>query len=145
MHEIDILLVEDNPDHAELALRALAFNGLNERTLWVKDGVEAVEFLFGRGEYADRRYSKPKVILLDLKLPRMDGLDVLRQIRSRVTTKSIPVVVLTSSEEDRDIIESYWLGANSYIVKPVSFDNFSEAIKKVGLYWLALNRPPTES
>lgn len=141
--EVEILLVEDNPRDAELALRALRQRNLANHVVWVKDGAEALEFLFGTGAYAGQTLAAPpRVILLDLKLPKVDGLEVLRQIKSDERTRLIPVVVLTSSREERDIVRSYDLGVNSYIVKPVEFDNFAEAVAHLGLYWLLLNQPP---
>ncbi|MEE9166981.1 MAG: response regulator [Candidatus Neomarinimicrobiota bacterium] len=140
--DIQILMVEDNPADAELALRALKKHNLANNVYWVKDGAEALDFVFARGEYSDRTQNhRPKLILLDLKLPKVDGLEVLRQVKSNEETKVIPVVVLTSSKEEQDMIESYELGVNSYIVKPVGFDNFVEAVAELGLYWLLLNQP----
>ena len=141
--EVEILLVEDNPNDAELALRALKKNKLANNILVVTDGEEALDFVFARGAFSDRKVENgPKVILLDLKLPKVDGLEVLRAIKSDPRTKVIPVVVLTSSKEESDVVESYKLGANSYIVKPVEFDKFVAAVKDLGLYWLLLNQPP---
>jgi CheY-like chemotaxis protein len=140
---VEILLVEDNDTDAELTLRALKKNNLANNLVRVKDGVEALDFIFGREKYADRAgASGPKVVLLDLKLPRMDGIEVLRAIRADGRTATLPVVVLTSSREERDIIETYRLGVNSYIVKPVDFGKFTEAVSALGLYWLLLNQPP---
>jgi two-component system response regulator len=137
----DILLIEDNPHDAELTVRALRKKGLAQRLLVLQDGAEALDFLFGTGAYADRdRNSFPKVILLDLKLPKISGLEVLRQIKADERIRVIPVVVLTSSEQDSDIMESYRLGANSYIVKPVDYDKFFQAVADVGWYWLFWNR-----
>ncbi|MBK9094312.1 MAG: response regulator [Anaerolineae bacterium] len=142
--QVEILLVEDNPNDAELALRALKKNNLANNVAVVTDGEEALDFVFARGAYSHRKIENgPKVILLDLKLPKVDGLEVLRAIKSDPVTRIIPVVVLTSSKEERDIVESYKLGANSYIVKPVEFDKFVAAVKDLGLYWLLLNQPPT--
>lgn len=140
--EMEILLVEDNPRDAELALRALKKRHLANRVTWVKDGVAALEHLFGAGA-AQRAACRPKVILLDLKLPKVDGLEVLRRLKGDPRTQNIPVVVLTSSREERDVVESYRLGVNSYIVKPVEFENFSEAVTQLGLYWLLLNQSPS--
>ncbi|MFN2452727.1 MAG: response regulator [Pyrinomonadaceae bacterium] len=141
MNEVEILLVEDNPQDAELTLRVLKKNNLANRVLHAKDGAEALEFLFGNGAYADRRVeNSPKVIFLDLKLPKVDGIEVLRKIKADDRTKTIPVVVLTSSKEDRDIVESYKLGVNSYIVKPVEFEQFIRAVSELGFYWLLLNQ-----
>lgn len=143
--QVEILLVEDNPNDAELALRALKKNNLANNVAVVTDGEEALDFVFARGAFGQRKIENgPKVILLDLKLPKVDGLEVLRAIKGDPRTKSIPVVVLTSSKEERDIVESYKLGANSYIVKPVEFDKFVAAVKDLGLYWLLLNQPPTK-
>jgi len=140
---VEILLVEDNPNDVELTLRVLQKNNISNRIHVVRDGAEALEFVFCTGAYADRSIENgPKVILLDLKLPKVDGLDVLRQIKADPRTKTIPVVVLTSSREERDIVESYRLGTNSYIVKPVDFEQFTEAVRQLGLYWLLLNQPP---
>jgi two-component system, response regulator len=142
---VDILLVEDNPNDAELALHAFRKHKLTNKIHLVRDGAEALEFIFGTGAYADRnREEQPRVILLDIKLPKVDGLEVLRRIKQDPATKSIPVVMLTSSREERDIIEGYRLGVNSYIVKPVEFDQFTNAVRELGMYWLLLNRPPTE-
>ena len=140
---VEILLVEDNPTDEELTLRALKKGKIANAIFVVRDGAEALDFLFCRGEYAGRvTLLRPKLILLDLKLPKIDGLEVLRQIRNSDLTRLIPVVVLTSSREERDIVESYRLGVNSYIVKPVEFDKFVEAVKNLGWYWLLLNQPP---
>ncbi len=140
---VEILLVEDNPTDAELAMRSLKKSNLSNNLVWVKDGAQALDFLFCRGAYAGRDTKNiPRVILLDLRLPKVDGLEVLRAIKSDERTKFIPVVVLTSSKEDRDITESYQLGVNSYISKPVEFDAFSKAVAELGMYWLLLNRPP---
>jgi two-component system response regulator len=143
MNEVEILLVEDNPNDVELTLRALKKHNFANKVHVVKDGAEALEFIFCTGTYAKREIDrKPKVILLDLKLPKVDGLEVVRRIRADERTKCIPVVVLTSSRQERDIVESYKLGVNSYIVKPVDFDRFVEAVSNLGLYWLLLNEPP---
>ena len=140
---VDILLVEDNPRDAELTIRALRKRNLGNPLHLVEDGVEALDFIFCRGAYEKRDpASAPKVIILDLKLPRMNGLEVLREIKAHEHTRSIPVVVLTSSREDPDIKAAYALGANSYVVKPVDFDAFLEAMSNLGLYWLLVNQPP---
>jgi CheY-like chemotaxis protein len=140
---VEILLVEDNPSDAELTQRALRKNHLANRVVLVTDGEEALDFIFARGAFSGRRVENgPKVILLDLKLPKVDGLDVLKAIKADPRTKCIPVVVLTSSREERDIVETYELGVNSYIVKPVDFDKFVEAVNNLGMYWLLLNQPP---
>ena len=140
---VEILLVEDNPQHVELTLRALRKHNLANHVLVAKDGAEALEFIFATGAYAHRQIENgPKVILLDLKLPKVDGLEVLRRIKSDERMKAIPVIVVTTSEQEQDVVESYELGANSYIVKPVSFDKFIEAVSKLGFYWMLLNKPP---
>jgi len=142
-HDTDILLVEDSPHDAELAMRALKSRHLTNRVVWVKDGAEAINYLFGSDSTAvPVPVHTPRVILLDLKLPKMDGREVLRRIKGDARTKLVPVVVLTSSREEQDIVESYKLGVNSYIVKPVEFENFSEAVAQLGMYWLLLNQPP---
>jgi len=141
--KVEILLVEDNPTDVELTLRTLKKYNLANHVEVVTDGAEALDFIFATGAYKDRKIDKkPKVILLDLKLPKVDGLEVLRKIKSDERTKDIPVVVLTSSKEEQDRIESYRLGVNSYIVKPVDFTQFSKAVSKLGLYWVLLNEPP---
>jgi len=144
--EVEILLVEDSPEDAELALRALRKQNLANKLHLVRDGAEALEFIFGAGAYADRGVENaPKVVFLDLKLPKVDGLEVLRQIKADPRTKRIPVVVMTSSREERDIVESYELGVNAYVVKPVAFDAFMSAVKNLGLFWAVLNEPPPGS
>ncbi|MBM4306999.1 MAG: response regulator [Deltaproteobacteria bacterium] len=138
-----ILLVEDNPDDEALTLRALKKNNILNEVIVARDGVEALDYLFGTGKYAGRDLNNmPQVILLDLKLPKIEGMEVLRRIRADERTKLLPVVILTSSKEERDLINGYKLGANSYIRKPVDFDQFREAIKQLKLYWLVLNEPP---
>ena len=140
---VDILLVEDNPLDVELTLRALDESHLANRVRVARDGAEALEYIFCTGAYAEREgKDKPYVILLDLKLPLVDGLEVLRRVKSDPKTRTIPVIVLTSSCEERDIVKSYELGVNSYIVKPVDFEQFAAAVRQLGLYWLLLNRPP---
>jgi len=142
-HPVEILLVEDNPNDVELTLHALKKHNLANRIEVVRDGAEALEFIFCTGAYAHRHIeNSPKVILLDLKLPKVDGLEVLRRVKSDPRTRTIPVVVVTSSREERDIVESYKLGVNSYITKPVDFEQFTEAVRQLGLYWLLLNQPP---
>jgi len=141
--EVDILLVEDDLHDAELTRRALTTIHVGSRVFHARDGVEALDFLFATGEHVDRTaLSPPKVILLDLKLPRLDGFEVLKRIKGDARTKATPVVVLTSSHEHRDLVETYELGVNSYIVKPVAFEKFIDAVARLGLYWLWTNRPP---
>lgn len=138
-----ILLVEDNPDDELLTRMALQENNLLNEIVVAHDGVEALDYLFGRGRYAGRDLNdKPQVVLLDLKLPKLDGLDVLRALRSDDRTKLLPVVILTSSNEEQDLLAGYRLGANSYVRKPVDFHQFTDAVKQLGLYWLLLNEPP---
>jgi two-component system response regulator len=140
--EVEILIVEDTPQDLELTLRALRKAKLSNKIQVAHDGAEAIEFLFGEGQHAGRQIeNKPKVILLDLKLPKIDGIEVLRRIKSDARTKMIPVVILTSSREQKDVVESYQLGVNSYIVKPVDFEGFAGAVRDLGLYWLLLNQP----
>ncbi|MHB8790332.1 MAG: response regulator [Desulfobulbaceae bacterium] len=141
---VDILLVEDNPLDGELITRAIRKQNFGNPLFVLEDGVEALDFIFSRGIYAERNMaSRPKVILLDLKLPKMDGLEVLRQIKTDERTRTIPVVIVTSSREDPDIKAAYALGANSYVVKPVSADAFIEVMKNLGLYWMLVNQAPT--
>jgi len=140
--KVDILLVEDNASDAELAMRALRKGKLANGITWVKDGAEALEFIFRDGAYAGRPDQLPRLILLDLKLPKVDGIEVLRRIKSDERAKTIPVVVLTSSAEERDIVESYKLGVNSYVVKPVEFEQFSETVAQAGFYWMLVNKTP---
>jgi two-component system response regulator len=140
---VDILIVEDNPSDAELTIRALKKNNLANHYFVAENGEEALDFIFSRGEFAVRDISKDlKIIFLDLKLPKVSGMEVLREIKANPSTKTLPVVVVTSSKEDTDIKEAYALGANSYIVKPVDFDSFIHTISTTGLYWLQLNVPP---
>lgn len=140
---VEILLVEDSPQDLELALRALRKANLTNHIEIARDGVEAMEFIFCEGPYVGRKIEDgPKVILLDLKLPKIDGLEVLQRLKSDLRTQHIPVVVLTSSKEQSDVVESYRLGVNSYIVKPVNFEQFAEAVQQLGMYWLLLNHPP---
>ncbi len=140
---VEILLVEDNPSDEELTLHVLEKHRLSNRVHVVRDGEEALEFVFGTGRYEERNTDdRPKVILLDLKLPKVDGLEVLKRIKSDPSTRTIPVVVLTSSREESDIINSYELGVNSYIVKPVDFQQFAESVRQLGLYWVLMNQPP---
>lgn len=143
MKEKIILLVEDNPDDVELTIRAFKKNNIANKIVVAKDGVEALDYLFCTGPYTGRdKKDMPVVVLLDLKLPRVDGMEVLKRIRGHETAKLIPVVILTSSKEEKDLINGYALGANSYVQKPVNFEQFSEAVKQLGLYWLVLNKIP---
>jgi two-component system response regulator len=142
MEQIEILLVEDNPEDAEMTMRALRKRNLANRLHWVKDGEEALDYLFGTGQYAGRTPSQPpKLVLLDIKMPKVDGIEVLRRIKAS-ELKLLPVVVMTSSNEERDVVESYRLGVNSYIVKPVQFDAFMDTVAEIGLYWVLTNRVP---
>src|SRR5450755_3540017 len=141
--ELDILLVEDNQDDVDLALHALRREKLANNIHVVRDGEEALDFILCRGAFAHRSFDRPpKLVLLDLKLPKVDGLEVLRQIKGDPRVKTIPVVIMTSSKEERDLVTSYHLGANSYIQKPVDFDQFRDTVKSVGLYWLLINQAP---
>ena len=143
LEQFEILLAEDSAKDAEMTLRALRKHNLGNKLHWVKDGAEALDFLFCRGVYADRDLARPpKLVLLDIKMPRVDGIEVLRQIKADERTRVIPVVVMTSSNEERDVMESYRLGVNSYIVKPVEFGSFIEVVAKIGLYWVLTNRVP---
>jgi two-component system response regulator len=145
MNDKDILLVEDNPDDAALTLRAFKRSHVMNSIHLVRDGIEALDFLFGRGEYAARDSGPlPTLVILDLKLPKLDGLGVLRAIRANERTKLLPVVILTSSKEEQDLISGYSLGANSYVRKPVDFAEFVEAVKVLGIYWLMMNQSPPE-
>lgn len=140
-YKVEILLVEDNPHDAEMTIRALKKVNLANKLIHVKDGVEALDFIFAKGKFADRHIeNKPKVILLDIKMPKVDGIEVLRQIKSNETTKTIPVVIMTSSKEEQDVITSYDLGVNSYVVKPVDFEGFAKAVSELGFYWLITNQ-----
>ena len=141
--QVEILLVEDNPEDAELTLRALRKRNLANHMHWVRDGEEALDYLFCRKQYAGRDATRPpKLVLLDIKMPKVDGIEVLRQLKADAVLRSIPVVVMTSSNEERDVLQSYRLGANSYIVKPVAFDSFLETVAKIDLYWMLTNRVP---
>lgn len=142
-HAVEILLVEDNLNDVELALRALKTSRISNRVVVVSDGAEALDYLFGAGKHAQRDTSQPpRLVLLDLKLPKVDGLEVLAKIKADPATRGIPVVMLTTSHEERDIVECYRLGVNSYIVKPVDFEQFTKAVQQLGLYWLLLNETP---
>ena len=141
--QAEILLVEDNPTDAELTLRALRKGGFGDRLAIVRDGAEALDYLFAQGAFANRSIeNRPKVIFLDLKLPKVDGIEVMRRVRGDARLKAIPIVVLTSSHEERDIAECYKLGVNSYVVKPVEFDKFYQTVADLGAYWLTLNKSP---
>jgi CheY-like chemotaxis protein len=142
--QVEVLLVEDNPRDAEMTLRALKKHNFANRVHWVKDGAEALDFMFREGAYANRDPNHTlKVVLLDLKMPKVDGIEVLRRLKSDERTRTTPVVVLTSSAEERDIVESYQLGVNSYIVKPVRFESFLDTVAELGLYWVITNRVPS--
>ena len=140
-----ILLVDDSPRDTELALNALAQNNLANEVVALRDGAEALDYLHRRGPFADRTGEQPAVVLLDLKMPKLDGIEVLRQMKSDLQLKMIPVVVLTSSREEQDVVQSYQLGVNAYIVKPVGFREFAEAVKQLGVFWAVLNEPPPGS
>lgn len=142
LNEVEILLVEDSPQDAELTLRALRKRNLGNRVFHVNDGQEALDWLFCTGAYAGRNAHHPKIVLLDLKMPKVDGLEVLQAIRANESTRLLPVVVMTSSQEQSDVIASYNLGVNSYIVKPLDFDAFSTAVAELGHYWLLINKTP---
>ncbi len=143
IHNIEIILVEDSLEDANLVIRSLKKNNLGNSIIHLQDGAEALDFIFAKGKYVARKIEdKPKLILLDLKMPKVDGLQVLRAIKADARTKTIPVVIMTSSREDRDLIESYELGVNSYVVKPVSFENFAQAVAELGMYWLMVNQSP---
>ena len=144
MENRKILLVEDNPDDVELTLHALKKHHISNAIVVVRDGAEALDYLFFKGAYANRDKSMPALMLLDLKLPKIDGHEVLRRIRSDERTKMLPVVILTSSKEQQDMINGYRNGANSYVRKPVDFDEFTKAVQTLGLYWLVMNEPPPE-
>jgi len=140
-----ILLAEDSPRDTELTINALAYHNLANEIVAVRDGAEALDYLYRRGQFANRGSGQPAVILLDLKMPKVDGIEVLRQIKSDAQLKMIPVVILTSSREEKDVVESYHLGVNAYIVKPVQFEKFVDAVKLVGVFWAVLNEPPPGS
>lgn len=140
---IEILLAEDNPQDAKMAMRAFTTHNFLNRLYWVKDGVEVLDFIFCRGQYIDRDSSyMPKVLLLDLKMPRRDGLDVLRELKQHESTRCIPIVIMTSSNQERDVVESYRLGVNGYVTKPLDFASFTEAVAQIGMFWLLVNQVP---
>ena len=140
---VEILLAEDEPSDADLCIRALRGKHVANHIVWVKDGAEALDFLFARGRYANRAHAdRPRLLLLDLKMPRVDGFDVLRQLRADERFATMPVVIMTSSDEERDIVLGYHLGVNSYVPKPVDFARFQQAVEEVGLYWMLLNKAP---
>ena len=141
---VDILLVEDREEDAELALMALQENNLVNSVKWVKDGQEAIDFLFKENNFEESFGDRPKIVLLDIKMPKVDGIEVLRKIRSESCTRTMPVIMLTTSNQERDRINAYNLGVNSFIVKPVEFESFMKAVQDIGLYWLLLNEPPVE-
>jgi CheY-like chemotaxis protein len=142
--QLEILLVEDNANDAEMTMRALRRNNLANRVHWVKDGEQALDYVFGRGAYAGRDAALPRLVMLDLKMPKVDGIEVLRALKTSPLTRAIPVVVMTSSNEEKDVVASYDLGVNSYIVKPVQFEAFLETVAKIGLYWVITNRVPSD-
>ena len=142
-HEVEILLVEDSPEDAELTIRALRRNKIANEIQVAEDGAEALDFLFCRGSFKDRALSpQPKLVLLDLKLPKIGGIEVLRAIRGDERTKAIPIVILTSSKEERDLIDSYKLGVNAYAQKPVEFEQFNETVRQIGMFWMLINQAP---
>jgi two-component system, response regulator len=143
--EVEILLVEDNPLDAELAMRALKTAGLANSLLWVKDGQEALDYLFQEGQYADRGRSVPRLVLLDVNMPRINGVEVLKAIKADARTRRIPVVMLTASTQERDMADSYHLGVNSYMMKPVDFAEFTEIVRRAGYYWLVVNLQPASN
>jgi CheY-like chemotaxis protein len=143
--EVEILLIEDNPEDAELTRRALQKNNLANRLVWLKNGALGLDFLFGRGAYASRKIEDcPRLVLLDLSLPKVSGLEVLQQVKADPRTRKIPVVVLSSSTQDKDILQTYDLGVNSYVSKPVQFEEFARVVAQLGLYWLLINKSPHE-
>ena len=143
INQVEVLLVEDNMHDAEMTIRSLKKVNLANNLVHVKDGEEALDFIFARGKFAGRDIDNgPKVVLLDIKMPKVDGIEVLRQLKANDATKTIPVVIMTSSKEEQDIISSYKLGVNSYVVKPVDFEGFAKAVSQLGLYWLLTNQPP---
>ncbi|HEY4127367.1 MAG TPA: response regulator [Gammaproteobacteria bacterium] len=140
--QIDILYAEDNPADAELTLYTLKTRNIANNIIWVRDGVEALDFVKRRGRYSSRTGGLPKMVLLDLKMPKLDGVDVLRALKADESTRGVPVVIMTSSHEEADLVKSYKLGVNSYVVKPVDFDKFAEVVTEVGLYWMVCNKTP---
>ena len=140
--QIDILYAEDNPADAELTLYTLKTRNIANSIVWVRDGVEALDFLRRRGRYANRVGGMPRMVLLDLKMPKLDGVDVLKALKAEEATRGLPVVIMTSSHEEADLVKSYKLGVNSYVVKPVDFDKFAEMVTEVGLYWMVCNKTP---
>jgi two-component system response regulator len=143
LNQVEVLLVEDNMHDAEMTIRSLKKVNLANNLVHVKDGEEALDFIFARGKFADLESIQfPKVILLDIKMPKVDGIEVLKQLKAHESSKAIPVVIMTSSREEQDIINSYQLGVNSYVVKPVDFEGFARAVSQLGLYWLLTNQPP---
>jgi CheY-like chemotaxis protein len=144
LKEVEILLVEDDAADAEMTLRALRRNNLANKVLWVKDGQEALDYIHGCGTYAGRDAALPRLVMLDLKMPKVGGIEVLRALKAEAATRAVPVVVMTSSSEEQDVVASYQLGVNSYIVKPVQFETFLETVAKIGLYWVLTNRLPNE-
>jgi two-component system, response regulator len=142
MKSVEILLVEDNPLDAELITRTFRKHNIANELFTIEDGAAALDFIFGKGEYSGKNSSKPKMILLDIKLPKLNGLEVLKELKAHPETRTIPVIMITSSQEDPDIKLAYELGANSYVVKPVEFDKFQEAVRTIGMYWLLINQPP---
>lgn len=138
---VEILLAEDSEADGEMTLRALRKNNISNEVIWARDGAEALDYIFGRGQYKERQ-RQPKLVLLDIKMPKVDGIEVLRQIKQNEQTKMIPVVIMTSSAEDRDIVESYHLGVNSYVIKPVEFQQFMDTVVQLGYYWTLVNRVP---
>ena len=144
LKEVEILLVEDDAADAEMTLRALRRNNLANKVLWVKDGQEALDYIAGSGAYVGRDPGLPRLIMLDLKMPKVGGIEVLRSLKGEEATRGVPVVVMTSSNEEKDVVASYQLGVNSYIVKPVQFEAFLETVAKIGLYWVLTNRVPSD-
>jgi len=140
--QVEILLVEDNANDAELTMRALKKGGLANRLMWVRNGEQALDYLFRRGAYSGRDEGCPRLVLLDLKMPGLDGIDVLRAVKADERTRRIPIVIMTSSQEEKDMGQSYDLGANSYVVKPVDFNSVTDIVRQAGYYWLAINRTP---